>query len=1515
MTGIPRPLDTTTPERRPDGVAVPIDSLLPVEEVQRPANLDGVAITDPQEVEPLETTTRIRAEHDAALAQLSQDLLEDPESDRINEVPYLERTTELQVPRSGEDLSQYYIEDAVAYQNPAYLSQSITLMRNRQIFMEELQRFRDRVDDTGTVRSVLNWLDYNIARAAVNAVEGITDRTSRQGSEFYGAMLDADADSVRRFVREKVDAAMSEGILFEGGGTALAQLEREMFSYGENPDLIVDRLLGAFDIATFGSTAIAVRAGRRGVRSLIRAAKGPASRSSTIGSLRGSTTLSRATDGEINAAAGNFGFTPATRAGAAGGREAANKTAFNVLARTDDPDTLGDVGSSWQRPNTGSLVPTHSIFREAADVDSIQRAINELEQRRGLQTTETKANAQRIAADLVEEFKNIYGKRILTTSKPLGIFSDEAGTLLEGYRIETFLGKADGTSFNSREAAQRLADQVGGTVVPDGTKQFSVKLEQRINTTGATGGEISQMRDVKSTHALARAFDNVMSNLFKITGMQSRRYGDVQELDDLALRAQSAEKKLFSELQRRVDTVVSKLTPNQQAALDDVLTELTNTAGDIKRSWDRLEFDRLYKNKTGELPDKNVQEAFRAYHDVSDATYLMQARLTLQRVLRSGFTQSVRVTDSFKSAAKKVTANSVKDDDLIYNARDGKFIRKADLDGMAELAIFRLNDTFSEGASSAKFVVMPREVSALKASDVLGYAAYGRRTNPQMTNFLTLVDELGNLKTLLGSRTTKQALKAKEEFEALQKALKDTTLSKTQLNKIIRANNSWNPDIEDIDGLRKFFKENGIDPQLRGNFVAKARNARITTAEGAPPMFGDEATIADVVNHNMSRSKYVLTEYGGGKAYNPSAVESIVTQYANTSKAWAYNFYTYRAAQGWMETATRLAKEGKIQIDNVDGIPANDWLRRFENAEIRGSGDFAAQFREAQNIFNARRGQKTIVDQKLGIAWDRALEKINDSEFLGQFGIKVDPNFLKGVDKDLLGTGFFAAFWGNLSQAYLQSTGMLFSLTLAREGVGLKGAGSQLLMRKIMAAAKDSKQERMLLQRLADRLDITLQDAEEMAVLWRDMQPHIVLNDIMEIGTGLGADTLSEGISGIMGKVRRSSTGRAADRAYQTAREFGLKPFNWGEINTKSTAFQIALLEYKAINPKASLLDDAARNYVARRTETLSTNMTSQSRSNIQKGIGAIPTQWMGFTMRLTEQVFAGRDLTVAERGKLFFVAGPMVGGLSGIPFMSGLADDIAVQIGLDPNNEDHKAYYAGIKYGVMDAAIAYFTPVETAIGQRIAPFNLYEDLYERIFVERDFAAILGGPSGSIAYTGYEAVANFVGSISQGHNSSFTEDSMRILRNFSGVNNIAGAWGIINEGVYRNRKGLSLPIDLDPLDAVTIAFGFSPLERQEFYNLRTTAFRESREYSRYASEIREESARAWSIMADDPMRGMGILREAETLIDNYNASEESKRSLRRLLQMRSDTRVTDALETIRRRDSSATANFIQEIIN
>ena len=98
-----------------------------------------------------------------------------------------------------------------------------------------------------------------------------------------------------------------------------------------------------------------------------------------------------------------------------------------------------------------------------------------------------------------------------------------------------------------------------------------------------------------------------------------------------------------------------------------------------------------------------------------------------------------------------------------------------------------------------------------------------------------------------------------------------------------------------------------------------------------------------------------------------------------------------------------------------------------------------------------------------------------------------------------------------------------------------------------------------------------------------------------------------------------------------------------------------------------------------------------------------------------------------------------------------------------------------------------------------------------RKFSEESVLSAVGGPSGNIAYTGLEALFNLTSNLANGYTSTLTEDSLRVLRNLSGVNAVAKAVGIAYDDAYRSRKGIKLPVEVDISDAIISLTGFTPL--------------------------------------------------------------------------------------------------------
>jgi hypothetical protein len=198
-------------------------------------------------------------------------------------------------------------------------------------------------------------------------------------------------------------------------------------------------------------------------------------------------------------------------------------------------------------------------------------------------------------------------------------------------------------------------------------------------------------------------------------------------------------------------------------------------------------------------------------------------------------------------------------------------------------------------------------------------------------------------------------------------------------------------------------------------------------------------------------------------------------------------------------------------------------------------------------------------------------------------------------------------------------------------------------------------------------------------------------------------------------------------------------------------------------------------------------------------------------------------------------------------------------------------------------------------------------DIYDK-FTEENVLTAFGGPSGSIAYTGIEALYNTLSNVAKGQTSTLTEDSMRILNNFSGISNVSKAVGIIKDGVYRNRKGLTVPVEVDITDGLIALGGFTPLTVVEYYGTSSRAFDLNKDFKAIQKEVIAKSKLAWSSYAKDPQRAQEILAEAVTIVSKAPLSYGKKTELLRQL----NPRVEDSsylLRTLYENDKQSAARW------
>ncbi len=748
--------------------------------------------------------------------------------------------------------------------------------------------------------------------------------------------------------------------------------------------------------------------------------------------------------------------------------------------------------------------------------------------------------------------------------------------------VDFYLGKnTDGLPFEPLDdgsvpsGAQKVADRIGGEVVPldpeDLSLGFVVKVSENLDASkGLKGGFNIKLAQTKWSQILGKVFDN------NLVGSPAAR--DVQELNEIALRSQSASKYLAFEGKKQQD-IIGRLNFEDTKTLDTILSEFRDGPNSIARqSWNEAEFSSAWKTFTGETPSVKVVDAFKAAESLSDASYYFKAMETMKTFIMKGFKNSVEVEDGIFIPAKRKVLSDLAGDAKVFDYLNNVKLFAKEIDDIPKDSVVW---ELSQPWNGQDFVVLPSRVRPVDPRDVLGYSAYGRRTNPNVKYFIFLKGDKG-LKTVLGAFSDLSAQTATSQLKRIQEAYRTSGITDEAITRVIQANLDWNPSINTKAGMDEWLLENEIK-FLDGDLFSKKRDDSIE--DPFDKVFNGESAV-DYVDNAQARSKTILTEYGGGKAYNPSPLQSIVDQYGTEAHRYANSFYTLKSMQGWIEQVRIMKEEGiNISVSVPDNIGPSDYRKLFLNTKVEGSSPAANRMRYLQNTIKRRLGMSSPIEETLSQVADGISEQLYDA-----WGIKVQAG---DVSKPLLKTGFFSAFAFNLSQAYLQSSQIINIVAITGTNIGFKAGAGSIALRKLVSLTDDIAVEEAGLTNFAKAMNIADGDAKEIAELFRETLPNVVMGDSIELGTGVNGGRSTGAMFG--------KTGFQATKVGKAIFDVGLIPFNFGESTAKSTAFLAASLEFKKANPTLSLLSESGRNYVARRTETLTQNMSNTSRSALQR--------------------------------------------------------------------------------------------------------------------------------------------------------------------------------------------------------------------------------------------------------------------------------------------------------------------------
>lgn len=286
----------------------------------------------------------------------------------------------------------------------------------------------------------------------------------------------------------------------------------------------------------------------------------------------------------------------------------------------------------------------------------------------------------------------------------------------------------------------------------------------------------------------------------------------------------------------------------------------------------------------------------------------------------------------------------------------------------------------------------------------------------------------------------------------------------------------------------------------------------------------------------------------------------------------------------------------------------------------------------------------------------------------------------------------------------------------------------------------------------------------------------------------------------------------------QQVREMGRWFFYNVEVMNRLVAHRIAYGEALEQFGKAQWDNFEFQEFIARRAENYSFNMSNTSKSWWQTGLLSIPTQFWSYNVRMLEALL-GKNFTGPQKLRLLGAQVAMA-GTAGVPIVAGITDMVKANYGVEPDIDS----MAGVLHrGLADYMIYEMFGADVNVGERWGTGSWSSDLVRDIFGysefnNKTFAEIAGGATYSISTQALKSVGSafdvamrWMSAESGAEEIDMTGDEiMKMFRQISSVNNTLKAWQVYNYGIFTSAKGKVLADDIPSTDAVFVAMGFAP---------------------------------------------------------------------------------------------------------
>ena len=1305
----------------------------------------------------------------------------------------------------------------------------------------------DAIDknEQGLFSKILTFVDVNVLREiTIGIAENTTFRSNREGEEIKQAFLNKTPAEFEVWANEYIKERSNEGFFSRDSIWNLYKVANDATFLGEDPMAGANFAFGVLDLIGAGEATKALTSGARASVRNIR---------------RGVDAIAVLAD--------------EPSAGAALGRQVEREGVQidKVSAgRALPEESLDPV---VRRPTER---PSGVTYRDGTRKTALMEQLEDINRRTHFGEYLPKTTVERLAVETAERVT----KSVSDIGLRLRTLVDEGS---DDYKVLLTFGKeGTGGAFPTKAAAEKIAarDPSFTVVKADSTDNLAkrgwyIQTERRLDVLGAG----SQAEVLQKSNFV---FDTI-NKVFEPT---TARLGD-----RLGAKVMQAEAGLarIPELFKPYGKAIKSLNPREADKLSDFFNHLRDGEYSYMRhAPDEVSFKALYATRYGEAPSDKLVKAYTAVLDVNDTTWNIKASNRLKSVVAEGG-EVVELADGFSDIAYRVDGQTVRvpEGELVFDIATNRSIPKENL--KPDQLVYKVPDTYLDHL----YVTNVRKARVPNKMDVMPYNVGGPRNNTEMRWFLGTTKETtlasGNkvnstFKTLLGSFGKDQIEDAVKELNNISKAVKNlldtqgvrslddlvlTAKQAEELDKVILANNKWNPHVTNLDDLKRIGAQHRFN--FTEEFVAKARDEKVSIRDrGEDPSISANSTYGEIVGArvNMRRGDTVLMNYGGGKAANINPVNAIAEQFGMETFGYANRAATRDAVDGWIKLAE--ANEGLVKFPA--GVAKSDYIGRIMGAEVTTSGrynDIGAQLLEQQATIRRRLGQPTYFSRM----WEGFTKNATEAIF-GKTGFKLDLTKSDPASK-LLQVGFYSKFgFFNPDQFILQA--LHTSVIVAASPKHGSKAVALALPVQALASMTDEAAialgiRRLVKAGLADENELT-----NIVKYIRESGRNVIDNQIVELQMPNKFGAAS------------SLAGKARERAGQFL-DFSTMFFAAGEKATRTTSMITAVLEHSAKRAGESAFSPEGLRWIANREQDLTFRMTTSSKGAWAQGPMRVPTQWLSYSINALQVLSTGRRFTAGEKLRMAAVLGPLW-GLTGLG-AGHMAGYIVEKLGYDPTDPEALKVFNTIKYGLGDRILSELLGTETAYAQRVAPLGQPIEFVKELFSE-SFVSAIAGPSGQIGSDIWGGLTRVFSSAYGERWYTLSEDVSFTLRNISTYDKYVKIVELIETGNYlsRTHRQSAGTFEEGPerTGAVAaVAFGATPAPVQNWYDYNDIIYSETADFKAIEADLLRRARAATLMMEsgdqDEMLRGAELFRETTDILWASPLSNELKLATERKL--------------------------------